>query len=166
MKVNITISKVDEKRWRDTMRKIITHGGVHGVRVGILDGSKNDDGEVIAQYAAYNEFGTSRIPARPFMRHTLAKQLRAWSNIFTTITRGNWLKDERVVARAFTALGRRAQDDVKATILSDMPPPNNPKYAESKKKKNGGYSGTLFRTGAMFQAIHFSLIDRDGNPVE
>jgi HK97 gp10 family phage protein len=163
MQVNVTISKADEMKWRRAMRKIITHGGVHGVRVGILDGSTNDDGEVIAQYAAYNEFGTSRIPARPFMRYTLAKQLRAWSNIFSSITRGNWLKDEHTVARAFTALGRRAQDDVKATILSNMPPPNNPEYAESKKKKNGGYSGTLFKTGAMLQAIHFMLVDKKGD---
>ena len=38
------------------------------VAVGLLQGDKNGDGVQIAEYAAYNEFGTDTIPSRPFMR--------------------------------------------------------------------------------------------------
>lgn len=162
MRVSVTVSRIDEQRWRAAMRRIITHSGVHGVRVGILDGSTNDDGEVIAVYAAKNEFGAAGIPARPFLRHTIASKLSAWAKLFINITRNRWLSDESTVHRAFTALGRLAQSDVQATILSNMPPPNNPAYAAAKRKKNGGYSGTLVKTGAMLQAIHYMLVNKSG----
>jgi hypothetical protein len=39
------------------------------VKVGIM-GGESVDGVAIVDYAVWNEFGTSRIPARPFMQHT------------------------------------------------------------------------------------------------
>ena len=39
------------------------------IKIGIW-GSAVQDGVAIVDYAIYNEFGTSRIPARPFMQKT------------------------------------------------------------------------------------------------
>ena len=41
--------------------------GTVALRAGVMEGAKNiDTGEPVAPYAAANEFGTSRIPSRPF----------------------------------------------------------------------------------------------------
>jgi hypothetical protein len=41
------------------------------VKVGIPEGSGEQDGVLIAQYASWNELGTSTIPARDFIRTTI-----------------------------------------------------------------------------------------------
>lgn len=45
------------------------------VEVGIHEGSTTPDGLTIAQYATYNEYGTSKIPERSFMRSTFDENL-------------------------------------------------------------------------------------------
>ena len=41
-------------------------------------GNPYPDGTPVAAVAAFNEFGTDRIPPRPFMRQTIAKNQAAW----------------------------------------------------------------------------------------
>ena len=38
------------------------------VKIGILSEGPSEDGVNILEYAIYNEYGTSKIPARPFLR--------------------------------------------------------------------------------------------------
>ena len=48
---------------------------------GIPAGAKTTDGKSIPEYAVYNELGTSRIPARPFMRNTMNLHKEEWLQI-------------------------------------------------------------------------------------
>lgn len=165
--LTLSIKPQDDRRWREAVSRLVTLGGVAGVRVGFDSRSTNDDGELIADYAAANEFGAPGIPMRSFLRSTLRDNLAKWAALFVSSTRGSWVKETNMAKRAFTMVGRIAQVDVKAKILSNVPPPNAPAYAKWKReRKGGGYAGTLFKTGAMYRAVHFSLIDRNGNHVE
>jgi phage gpG-like protein len=48
------------------------------VRAGIPAGATATDGKSIPEYALYNELGTTRIPARPFMRTTADTHSDEW----------------------------------------------------------------------------------------
>lgn len=51
------------------------------VKIGIQSNAgKYDNKTSIAEVAAYNEFGTNKIPSRPFMRQTMAKGQRKFNN--------------------------------------------------------------------------------------
>ena len=209
MGVTVKISALDERKWRELQRKLKELGGVRSVRVGVLAGSKNSEGQSIAEYAAMNEFGgtvtiparqsevyfkmkkngnvgnrfvkksksnfaqsvvipahTVTIPARPFMRTTAREKGKEWANLLARVLNGKLATDESVARRALTAVGRVAQADIQATIMSNMAPPNSPAYAASKKKKNGGYSGTLFLSGDMHKSINFELVTGAGESAE
>ena len=99
------------------------------------------------------------------MRTTAREKGKDWAKIFAQITKGRLVSDPAVAKRAFTAIGRVAKSDIQATIMSNMQPPNSPEYAASKKKKHGGYDGTLFFSGDMHKSVDFEVVDGTGVPV-
>lgn len=162
----IKVTGLDMRKWRETERKLKELGGVRSVRVGIFPDARTEEGESIAQYAAANEYGTADIPSRPFMRTTAREKGFAWAGVLAGALRGRTVKDPNVGRRAFTAVGRVAQADIQATIMSNMPPANSPEYAAEKVKENGGYAGTLFLSGDMHKSINFDLVNGFGESVE
>ena len=122
------------------------------VRAGILEGSTNGQtGELIAPYAAANEYGTADIPSRPFMRTTVAGNGRTWAKNFAQL-----IRMKRPIPQAMELIGTRIVEDIQATIKSSMPPPNSP---ETLKRKHAATAGkcTLIDTGAMFTAIDYEV---------
>lgn len=171
MEVSVKV-KLDDA-WKEAMKKVQHMGGVRGVKIGIFEEATNSEtGEKIAFYAACNEFGTKDIPARPFMRMTAEKHSKEWARLFAHVTGDKIIKDPKIAERAFGLVGDQAQADMRLMILSNIPPPNAPAYAEwkrnkpatSKKSKStttaaaGGYTGTLVYTGQMLQSIQPKLI--------
>ena len=169
MRIDVKVKQNDA--WKKAMEKVQTLDGVHGVKVGIFEDATTPDGGSIAFYAACNEFGTSEIPARPFMRMTAEKNMSRWAGIFRQVTQDKIIENPSVARAAFWRIGREAKEDIKETILSDMPPPNSPAYAKWKAEKPGrdggngkmAYAGTLFYTGNMYESIDFRLTDKNGN---
>lgn len=51
------------------------------LRVGFLEGATYPDGTPVAAVAQYNEFGTSRIPPRPFMRNAISEHSHEWGKL-------------------------------------------------------------------------------------
>jgi hypothetical protein len=108
------------------------------VRVGIQRGEKtNDEGVDMVDIAAFNEFGTANIPARPFMRQsadTNEKTMRA----FGATQFKKALQGEITAEQAFAAIGvtQAALTQETVTKSKEWAEPN----AEStikKKSKNG-----------------------------
>ena len=60
-------------RLRAALRKGMSAHGVTKVTVGFYRTSKYPDGTQVAAVAAWNEFGTKKIPERPFFRTALRK---------------------------------------------------------------------------------------------
>jgi hypothetical protein len=67
---------VIDRGWKRIKRE---HARLHGrgVKVGLLAGGPaSAEGVAVVDYATFNEFGTSTIPARPFMRRTADREQR------------------------------------------------------------------------------------------
>jgi hypothetical protein len=58
-----------DRGWRKISGAALGLNG-RAVKVGIMAGSGSHDGTSLVDIAVFNEFGTERIPSRPFMRRT------------------------------------------------------------------------------------------------
>lgn len=118
------------------------------VVVGLLEGPKND-GVSIAEYGAYNEYGTGRIPSRPFMRESFDENVgRINSDIAKEYD--NVMTGQKSVYAALSTVGMKHQDRVKKKIGSNMKPANAPSTIAKKKS-----SHTLIDTGAMLNSVNY-----------
>lgn len=145
-----TVKVTGGHKWEAALRK---YKASPLLRAGILEGSTNGEtGELIAPYAAANEFGAPDIPARPFMRTTVASKKMTWPrNLAAAIRAG------RPMTQAMGLVGIRIVEDLQATIKSAMPPPNSPETME-KKNAAGAGKGTLIDTGSMLKSIDYEVI--------
>lgn len=118
------------------------------VVVGILEGTMND-GQSVAEYAAYNEFGTDKIPERSFMRTSFDENKHGISVVmgqqFAKVKRG-----EKTVVAALSHLGMYHQDQIQKKIGSNIQPANAPYTIEKK-----GSSRTLIDTGVMLNMTNY-----------
>jgi len=98
-------------------------------KVGWFAKSKYDDKNhtPVAHVAAINEYGSpsNNIPARPFIRPTIAKQQKKWIEI-ATIGAKKIVKDESTVSDILELLGQKAQGDISKAITEVFSPPLKP----------------------------------------
>ena len=136
------------------------------VEAGILGGATDEDGVSVAEYAAYNEYGTSRIPKRPFLRTTMDKNRDKYKRLLQGALKGLASSGaSEPVGMALTAVGREMETDVIEQIKSNMPPPNAPETrARKEARPGGGYAGTLFDTGTMLGSVSFQLLTGSEEP--
>jgi hypothetical protein len=116
------------------------------VVIGILEGTMND-GQSVAEYAAYNEFGTDRIPERSFMRTSFDENVgninRDMQHVIGQVQQG-----QMTVVSALRNVGLKHVDRVQKKIGSNIQPANSP-YTIAKK----GSSRTLFDEGIMINSV-------------
>jgi hypothetical protein len=123
------------------------------VAVGVLNGSKNGEGASIAEYGAYNEFGTEHIPSRPFMR-TAFDESRAeitadMDQQYARLTTG-----KATAHQALTIIGQKHADRTKRVITDrDF----LPKLADSTIAAKKGSTKTLIDSSALKNAIQISV---------
>lgn len=119
------------------------------VEIGVHEGEVNGEGSSIAEYAAYNEYGTGNIPERSFMRSTFDEQLpkikRDMDAQYAQIASG-----KSTVYRALSIVGMRHQEDIQKKIQSGVKPENAPSTIARK-----GSNKTLIDTGALVQSIRY-----------
>jgi hypothetical protein len=122
-----------------------------GVKVGIRSTAGQVDGVRIVDYATFNEFGTSRIPSRPFMRRT-ADQAKSYVPDFAKRLTKGLIEQKITVNQLFNQLGLFYQDKIRKTILSSpsWAVPNSPITIKRKKS-----SVPLVDTGAMVGAVDY-----------
>jgi hypothetical protein len=115
--------------------------------VGVLEGSKNADGENIAEYATYNEFGTDSIPERPAMRTAFDENKPKYIRAMTKIVQE---MGQKTFASMITQLGFTVEKDIQKTITGrDF----LPKLSEQTIKRKKGSTKTLVDTGAYVNSI-------------
>lgn len=120
------------------------------VKVGFPAGRVPGD---IIERAIYNEFGTTRIPERPFMRNAMIDNRGKYEALMRA-DGARILKGQLTVEGALNRLGLMAVGDIKDSIGSNVPPPNAPSTVARK-----GSSRTLIDTGNMRQAVTFVVED-------
>ena len=133
-------------------RETVITSGVQlpqGAQLPMYKGSP--DGDVnIAQYAYWNEYGTRRIPSRPFLRLTVAEK----QGLFEKQT----MVTMRKLARggsAYILLNKQAMTItkwIKSTIWKLKMPANRPSTLRSKRKRGRG-SNPLLDSKSMRDSI-------------
>jgi phage gpG-like protein len=120
----------------------------HGVKVGVMGGGK------VLEYAIYNEFGTSRIPARPFMQTTFDNNQGEILK-FTEFLAQGIIDGKSTVDRALRVLGETYQLKVQQTIrdAKNWAVPNNPNTIKQK-----GSSSPLIDEGRLVGSIRYEII--------
>ncbi|HIE9152581.1 TPA: hypothetical protein ACXP7I_003213 [Klebsiella variicola subsp. variicola] len=130
------------------------------MNAGILAGATNEDtGELVAIYAAANEYGTKNIPARPFMRNTVAEKSEEWGASAAKLMKGQ-TQNADGFRNAFNVLGMIVVQDIKDSIEKSVPPPNKPSTIENKRRKGrASPEMTLVDSGSMQRSVDYEIIE-------
>jgi hypothetical protein len=141
-KLDLALKSIEDK---------ITNGGV--LRMGFLEKATYPAGEKgaalpVAQVAFWNEFGTTRTPARPFFRDTIAKQSKTWGdNLAAALIATNY--DGQ---KALALLGQSMRDDLENSIAQFSLRGNAPSTIKAK-----GFDKELVDTGVMQRATDYEV---------
>lgn len=118
------------------------------VKVGILDNSKYPDGTSVATVAFMNEYGTAKIPPRPFFRQTISEQKSNWTKLAKDAIRMGYS-----IEHTLGLVGAQMQSDIQYSIMTWTTPPNAP-YTVMKK----GVNAPLRHTLLMHDSIKFEVV--------
>lgn len=143
-----------DRGWRRIRRELERAQRLE-VAVGILEGS-NNDGVSIAEYAAYNEFGTANIPDRPFMAPAFDENVSKIEDDFKKQYR-QMTSGARDANGALTVVGQKHASRIQNVITG-----RNilPRLADSTVAAKHGSTKTLVDTGAMVNAVHIEIRNR------
>lgn len=144
----------------DLLKVLATLSSVQSItmNVGVLSGSTNEDtGELIAPYAAANEYGTLTIPARPAIRNAVAENTGDWASQLASGLK-NVSEESGVVEKAFNQLGLVMVQDIRDSIGSNIQPENTPATIAAKKRKGrANPNNTLIDSGSYQRAIDYEI---------
>lgn len=134
-------NRVPEHRRRlDMLRSTRLDVGIIGKR----------SGAEVVQYAATNEFGTSRIPERSFLRSTVREKRDVYVRLLREAA--NAILGGAEPSVVMGRIGLRVVRDVRIKITRIRLPPNAPSTIRRK-----GSSNPLIDTGRMRQSITYVL---------
>lgn len=127
---------------------VFRHAGKH----------RNSD-ELVAQVAAYNEFGTPTIPERAAFRSSFFHNRDKYLSMLVKIGR-SMLKGQKVRSSRLEAMGEEAADDIRKSIVSGPWTAN----AESTQRKKGGgkqlINDPLVDTGQVLDSVDYEVIKK------
>ena len=103
----------------------------------------------VARVAAWNEFGTDSVPARPFFRNAIDGNKEKILDMTEKLANEAMI-GKSTVQQAFDRLGLFMQGLIRASIRSNTPPPNSPKTIAAK-----GSSKTLIDSGQMINSVTY-----------
>lgn len=143
-----------DRGWNNILRELEKAKRME-VAVGILEGSQNE-GTSIAEYAAYNEFGTEDIPSRPFMAMSFDENLAEINSDFKK-QGDQMVQGKKTANAALTVIGQKHAGRIQTTITG-----RNilPRLADSTVRAKKGSTKTLVDTGSMANAVQISIRGR------
>lgn len=120
------------------------------VNVGFLGDKTYPDGTSVAQVAFWNEFGTSKAPARPFFRRMIDKNSEYWGGQLGAIATAVKYDSKR----ALDLMGEKIKDDLVGSINSFNSPGNSEATIARK-----GFNKPLIDTGVMIRSVASKVIE-------
>ena len=117
------------------------------VDVGFFSTAKYPDGTQVSAVAAFNEFGTKRIPERPFFRQAIGEMRNTLPDLLKEfLDPANPVIDERIGA----LVGEKAKSHIQDRITNLRQPENSPETIKAKKSDN-----PLIDTGEMRRSVSY-----------
>ena len=116
------------------------------LQVGFFESAKYPNGIQVASVAFFNEFGTLKIPMRPFFRNAINDNTKKWfASLQQLIAYDN--------ARALDRVGEIVRSDIVNSITNLRTPPNS--EATIKRK---GSSNPLIDTGLLRRSVTYKVV--------
>ena len=135
--------------WKRIKRKMDFLDGKE-IRAGVLPSAgSGEKGVPIAEYATYNEYGTEKIPSRPFMA-TSADENKGWSTSVKNAVKG--IIDGAEVISQMNTVGEKMKTDIKKNIGTYRFKPLKPSTVKKK-----GHDIQLIDSGDLYDAIDFEV---------
>lgn len=115
-------------------------------------------GTTVAEIYWWNEFGTSRIPERPTLRPTFAKEKVKYQLILARISSRAMNEPGYNLRQAMGKLGEVAQQDIQKAIVELKTPPNAQSTIDNK-----GSDNPLVDTGQLVSSIRWAYVKPEDN---
>jgi hypothetical protein len=116
--------------------------------VGFMSGATYPDGTPVAQVAFWNEFGTTRSPARPFFRKMIERNSEAWPDVFAKAAKASRYNTKQ----ALSMVGEKISDQLQSSIVGWTEPGNAPSTISAK-----GFDKPLIDSGQMQRSITYNV---------
>ena len=156
--MGVTVKIEGGDKYKQFLAKMAEIAG--GVKAGILNNATTTDGKSIAEYAMYNEFGTSRIPARPFLRTVAKEKPKQWIGEMVRHVRGRATNPD-IWKQALGLAGESMKSDIKDSIQNGNWVPNAPATVKAKARKGKVEPDhPLIDTGQMLAAVSYEVVDK------
>lgn len=151
--MRVVVNTQGGQRIRRLMEVAERGGGFRAIEVGFFASARYPEGTPVAHVAAINEFGTDRIPERPFFRGSVAKME---TELMPVLRSGINTETMQVDGMLADKLGAHAAGVIQTTIAKGTfhpNPPNAPSTIARKTKGQGGEVTTLIDTGKLRQSV-------------
>lgn len=128
--------------------------GSYTIEIGVAEGAKYPNGQSVADVAYWNEYGTTKIPARPFITPTFLKYSAEWGNQFEWILEQSGFK----LQASLEAFANMIVGQVKNEINNVWEPPlalSTLKFRELLFANTTGKP--LIVTGMLFNSITYQI---------
>ena len=128
------------------------------VDIGFFRDATYTDGTPVATVAAVQEFGNDRVPARSFMRTTIAERSRQWPGAAAAVLRATGC-DAR---QALETMGQVAAQEMQSKISEITEPPLAPSTVRQRLKKGSEVPDKpLIDTRTMINALRYQVDPSD-----
>ena len=117
------------------------------LNVGFFESSRYTEGAYVAQVARIQEYGSLKIPPRPFFRNAIDNNMQKWLDFL-----GRDLVNTNNAETSYNRLGEVARGDIVESITQLDAPPNAPKTIVRK-----GSSNPLIDTGFLRANVTFKV---------
>lgn len=124
------------------------------VNVGFFRDATYTDGTPVATVAAVQEFGNDRVPARPFMRTTIAERSRQWPKAAWVVLRATGCNAREALER----MGAVAVGDIQTKIGEITTPPLAPSTIRNRIREGSKRpEKPLIDTATMSNALRYQM---------
>ena len=111
-------------------------------------GKYQSGGSPVAEVAFLQEFGSKIIPARPFIRPTVAEQSKHWGVIVKSL-----IKPDAQAEDVMELIGLRMQGDIRKKITEITDPPLSEFTLEQRRERGNNSEKPLNDTGYMLATL-------------
>ena len=144
------MSKIDlnaKKIIQELQREVKGLTSTATLNVGFFESSRYTAGTYVAQVARIQEYGSIKIPPRPFFRNAIDNNMQKWLDFL-----GRDLVNTNNAELSYNRLGEMARGDIVESITQLDTPPNAPKTIARK-----GSSNPLIDTGFLRANVTFKV---------
>ena len=118
------------------------------LEVGFFETAKYDDGTYVAQVAYFNEFGTLKIPMRPFFRNAINSNNKKWFSSLKQLMQKN-----QNLELSLNMVGELAKGDIIRSINSMNTPANSQSTIKYKKSSKPLVDTGLLRSSVTYRVV-------------